>query len=533
MYVQKIENRIASTKFAFVIILVFASLMAVGTFLESYYGTEFAGRAMYKSFLFMGVQGIMLLSIFYALLHRLPPRKNLYGFYTIHVGLILLFCSSFVTYYAGVDGQLTLTPENPARTVSLTRDMLTITEHENNEATYILPYTVSPTLLNESWKQITLKRYFPFSENHLQWAPSVRPSPQTALSSSQYLLFNDNVDQKLVMSLHPEALDFPPTTQLGPLKVHYLPQAMSRCFRQQNPTGHIFYNTQKALCFTPEEKNISIQKSHSGKSFLVVEEEGTLYSFFPNFSPSPLILDNQNKLQPRPNSPLRILSKKLFIQGPQLLLMGKTLAYHDDGQWIVQDFQQGPLPLPWMGFEIQLLRHEEHKIPQWVPHYQRPRQTNNQLTKGKQRALELEIQGQTHWVTSERPLSLLLDGQKYSFYLGHQTAQLPFEINLTRFKMDTDPGTNNPASYESFVNVFSPQGVSKHHIFMNNPLNFSNFTFYQASYFPLEDGRFGSVLSVNFDPGRAGKYGGSLLLVFGSLWHFSLRRKKLPVKGVS
>ena len=38
--------------------------------------------------------------------------------------------------------------------------------------------------------------------------------------------------------------------------------------------------------------------------------------------------------------------------------------------------------------------------------------------------------------------------------------------------MDKDPGTNNPASYESFVQLFSRDGATDHHIYMNNPLKF-------------------------------------------------------------
>ena len=94
--------------------------------------------------------------------------------------------------------------------------------------------------------------------------------------------------------------------------------------------------------------------------------------------------------------------------------------------------------------------------------------------------------------------------------------------------MNTDPGTNNPASYESFVSVFAgTQGAQKHHIYMNNPLKFKAFTFYQASYFETNQG-YGSVLSVNYDPGRPWKYLGSFLIVLGSIWHFILRRKKGP-----
>ena len=526
----RIEKVFGSAKFAVVIILVFAAAMATGTFFESYYGTEYSGRAIYKAWPFIVIQGLMLLSVFYALLQRLPARKMFYGFYTIHAGLITLFCGSFVTWYAGVDGQLTLSPGNPSRMVSLGRDKVTIVEHGQRELSYLLPYTAGPARLDKSWKQITLVRYLPFGENRLEWVDS---PGHLQRPSSQYYLSNENVGEELVMGLHPlAAQDFPAAAQLGPLQVYYLPEAILPCMDKTNSSGLILYNAVRATCFTPEERGIELKTAHSGKTFLVVEEEGQHYSFFPDASPWPLVLDGEGKLQSQADSHLRVLSKFFWAaqKGPQLLLMGRGLAYYDrdEQQWEVGDFEgDDPVDLPWMGFEIQLLRHERGKYPRWVPRYRRPRQANNKLIAGDLRAVEVDIAGKTHWVTSERPLGVMIDRQKYSFYLGQETLRLPFEVNLSQFKMDTDPGTQNPASYESFVNVLSPEGVSRHHVFMNNPLKFSGFTLYQASYFPLEDGRYGSVLSVNFDPGRFLKYLGCILLVLGAVWHFVLRRKKI------
>jgi hypothetical protein len=61
---------------------------------------------------------------------------------------------------------------------------------------------------------------------------------------------------------------------------------------------------------------------------------------------------------------------------------------------------------------------------------------------------------------------------------------------------------------------------------MNNPLKEKQYTFYQASYFEAAQDVYGSVLSVNYDPGRFLKYLGSLFLVLGSFWHFVIRRRK-------
>jgi len=103
---------------------------------------------------------------------------------------------------------------------------------------------------------------------------------------------------------------------------------------------------------------------------------------------------------------------------------------------------------------------------------------------------------------------------------------LPYTLRLTEFILKHDPGTQNPASYESFVTVANENNpLSNHHIYMNHPLKYDHLTFYQASYFETEKGH-GSVLSVNYDPGRWIKYLGSLLLVFGAIWHFAFIKRK-------
>jgi cytochrome c biogenesis protein ResB len=167
-----------------------------------------------------------------------------------------------------------------------------------------------------------------------------------------------------------------------------------------------------------------------------------------------------------------------------------------------------------------------------IPVYTKPIQDNGQIIKGNLKAVEVEVNGQRFWVNSTQPVAFNQNGERITFELAKKQLLLPYELVLDQFKMDTDPGTNNPASYESFVTLFKGnEGSTKHRVFMNNPLKYKNFTFYQASYFQTNEGPYGSVLSVNFDPGRFWKYLGSFLLVFGSIWHFVLRKKPILKPG--
>ena len=154
----KVEKFIGSLKFAVIIISIFSIFMIVGTFVESYNGTEFANRLIYKSWPFFLVQGCMLLSIIYATFLRLPYLKRLSGFYMIHAGLIILGMGSVITYYAGLDGTITLTPNHPVRTIDLPKQIIKISYIDKKEVIeYSLPYNAYSTDINQTYNNIKLK----------------------------------------------------------------------------------------------------------------------------------------------------------------------------------------------------------------------------------------------------------------------------------------------------------------------------------------------------------------------------------------
>ncbi|HXH29434.1 MAG TPA: cytochrome c biogenesis protein ResB [Bacteriovoracaceae bacterium] len=491
--------------------------------MESYHGTEYANRLIYKSLPFMGLQFGMFLSILFATLIRLPPKKHLYGFYMIHAGLITVFLGSYVTYQSGVDGTITLTPNLPARQIQLGDDELRIQfPAKGKEVTVNLPFVPGPKDLGYSYQNIKLKTFLPFAEDKTDWVPVKIEDPMQ--TSSIYKLFNENFGETLTLTLHPLS-DFNNTQQLGPLNVHYMPGSLVDCFATPSPDGLLVWNGENSTCMSPTEKNLKKTIRPDGKKLVEIDFDGRKLAFLPDVSPLPV----NEKLELTESTPYRIFSKKLFEGKPHLFLFGKSAAFFDKSKnaWTAHKFEVGgSVPLPWMGFKVELKEHKNDAYPTMRPHYVKPVQENGQTIVGDMKAVEVEVEGQSFWVKSNDPVAFNIGGQRITFDLTKKNITLPYELVLDRFKMDNDPGTNNPASFESFVTLFKGnQGTSKHHIFMNNPLKHQSFTFYQASYFQTQEGPLGSVLSVNFDPGRFWKYLGSLLLVLGSIWHFVLRSK--------
>ncbi len=532
---QKLEKTLGGLKFAVILLSIFAFFMVIGTFCESYYGTDFANRVVYKTWFFMLLQFGMFISIIFAAFLRLPPKKRLYGFYTIHAGLIIIGAGSFMTYYAGVDGSIVLPPNSPSRDVILSDDVIKMRfETDGRVVTYKLPYTAFGKNIGESYDGIKLTRYLPFADKVFHWKEARdKYDASEPIHSTQYFLKNAFTTQDVTLSLHPEAIDFDSNATLGPLTLHYLPSTLAKCFGRNNPSKLILWDKQEGACFTPEEREISIQTTQQGSRFLVYKKGDIYYSFFPDMSPWPL----DEKMKVMRGGSIRIFSKKLFEDSPNLFLFGSATSWYDKDEelWNFHDYSKDgkTVVLPWMALEVTMMDHKEFEVPTMIPTEVLPIQKKNQMIKGQTRALEIEVQGNNYWVTNETPVQLLINGRKVVFYLEKESLTLPFEFVLTKFNMEKDPGTNRPASYESFVRLFTSEGTQNHHIFMNNPMKYMGFTFYQASYQQDRQGNYISTLSVNVDPGRPFKYAGSLMLVFGSIWHYFLNYRKRKKKNIT
>lgn len=523
---DRVEKTIGGMKFAVILIVIFTVFMIVGTFLESYFGADFAQRTIYKKWPFILVQILMFLSICFAAFLRMPPKKRLYGFYTIHAGLIVIAAGATITYIAGIDGNILLHPNEPNRRIILNEDILRITfPDEGRQITRDLPFTAFPYNLNEEYEGIKFVTYLPYSNNELEWVEGYRDyTGNNIIHSSEYQIHNYQISEQFLLTLHPESIDYESTLSLGPLSVHYLPKMLSDCFTLPGP-GFILWDADKQKCLAPTDEQVDLQTTSADNKFFVYEYNGELLTFFPDFSPWPL----NDDFQVNRDAKVRLFNRNLFQDSPHLFLFGEAAAYYDGGKrsWVGKDLVENELvSLPWMDFQLRLTNHEPRLMPRSAPRYARPIMEEGVVVANDQQALLVEVEGQQYWVTDMRPVTLLIRGRKVTIEVGKKALTLPFEFVLTKFHMDTNPGTTTAASFESFVRLFTSDGPEEHHIYMNNPLKFQNFTFYQASYSENADGSYSSTLSANVDQGRPFKYFGSLMVVVGSMWHYALNRKR-------
>jgi hypothetical protein len=176
------------------------------------------------------------------------------------------------------------------------------------------------------------------------------------------------------------------------------------------------------------------------------------------------------------------------------------------------------ITLPWMGLKLKVLRYHPRADERWDI---QEREHPTPLTVP---AVKLTYKNEDHWIVLNDTLRIFSSNTGYFVSYINKRVELGFDIKLKEFIKENYAGTMKAMAYKSIVEV--PE-IGTHEISMNEPLNWKGLTFYQASFQEDEFGKpVSSVFSVNYDPGRPLKYGGSLIMTLGIILLFYNRRQK-------
>jgi hypothetical protein len=454
----------------------------------------------------------------------------------------------------GIDGSLTLSPGQLNNRVRLEEPVLYASMSGISPQQIDLPASVFPREMNQvlfhkqaNPEDVILKRYLPYAKEK----PLYQAFDGVVGGGIELLITAPQASMNTTLSSPPS--DYPETTLAGPMKLSFLgtlsphcqlpPEVPSKRYVLLGPNNCYFFKptkNQKKIVVAPGVE-IAPGEVEIGQENFTLRVNGNTEFFIPALSAWPLTtrknLVNQDSVAPHFKSAYRIYDVKEIFAGNVIVLYfqkDKTFSalYEPNKEVVITELGDpgsSEITTPWMGLKIYISEINRSGIPyrSFVPTKPSPGDEN------KLSAVALMINGFVHWLDSSgQPFQIPLKSkttnsiQNLELFLGMQTFQLPWLFRLERFKMDTDPGTRNPASYESFVNVREPQfeNLENAHIYMNNPLKKGKYTFYQASYFETGNNQFGSVLQVNYDPGRYPKYVGSFLIVMGTIVHFIIRR---------
>lgn len=126
-----------------------------------------------------------------------------------------------------------------------------------------------------------------------------------------------------------------------------------------------------------------------------------------------------------------------------------------------------------------------------------------------------KIEGGAGWI--EPPTVLRFDNVEIALSWGSKVIELPFSLKLVDFQLERYAGSKSPSSYASEIEVIDHEKSLPYRIFMNHPLIYKGYTFFQSSY---DTDELGTILEVNQDPGKWPTYLGYFLLCVGFVSNF-------------
>lgn len=565
-FLKKVYHLVSSMKFAIFFLVLFTLGMIAGTLLESIYGTPFAIRAVYHSPWFYSIQLVILLTLIFSALNRLPYKNALLGFYIVHTSLVILIISTAITHYYGLDGRIELAPGVANDKVELTDDVLHLSDQKIN---FAYPLPLIPREKNLNWElslpnsesKIKIEKYIPFAKEETLW------KDQKGLWLTSWRIHREQFQGTFWLSNSSAYENYTTHASLGPLEMYYLPLPVFKEFqnylkstKKKNKTDIVFYDptSKESTILTGSNwkktsKGYDENRFHLGGRDLTLTQIANLSS-----DPTKSIYSLSEKLAPPSLEQNKVIAQ--YIEGFTAIAFDEKLqpiykdlisiyflsdltlkpivfitkdendfiqmGYGKGSQFEFIKYTPGDLTLPWMGLSVSLVDEMKDVAPEVTYVQTLPEKGNDRNLQAIQFSYVDQNQNrQKGWITNSFQKQFKIGEAVYSSHIGTKIVDLPLSLKLDHFKMDQVPGMQQASSYESFVSVNNSPTLS--HIFMNNPLKSNGYTFYQSSYFQDDSGNYHSVLSVNKDPGRAMKYIGSLLLVFGILIQYLVSQRKV------
>ncbi|MCB0416389.1 MAG: cytochrome c biogenesis protein ResB [Bdellovibrionales bacterium] len=128
----------ASLKLAVFVLLGTATVLAVGTVVESMYGMRAAHLMVYGTWWFGGILFLLGVNVLCAALSRYPWKPHQTGFVVTHAGILVILLGSVITQRFGVDGNLPVVEKDVNDAIALS-DLKFVITNELSEQRKELP----------------------------------------------------------------------------------------------------------------------------------------------------------------------------------------------------------------------------------------------------------------------------------------------------------------------------------------------------------------------------------------------------------
>ncbi len=553
----------ASLKLAVVLIVVLGIAFATGTFIESNHGTVAAQALIYRTPWLAVLLFFLALNLLASALDRLPWKKRHIGFLTTHLGIITMLAGALMTQVFSVEGQVQVQEGDTESRMTLSEPLLQVVGIDSGgrwifpmkqhvfswsgtqklRADFMTPFEVN---LLRDYPKSKRKELVQKTEDGL---PAVHVFLKGSMASVDAWLLLDHPEKGSV-HLGPAVIRFSKepieireekkTTEWGTLKFDFEsgvsdeiaidPKSEGKTFPLKGTPFQIkvyrvfkdaIVNGNELVEKSNEWNNPCIQLILEGKG---LSEQHTVFAKFPEFP-------TLHGLKP---SEAHV---RIAYQVPQLSLdtekneirfiyqAGQALRYQVKKG---SKLKSGPVKLGeevetgWMDFKFTVDSYFEHaKVEEIYEPLSNTSQYAEAIPVIQANFKKGEIT-KTFWLPQDELIHVPLGDSNYHVMYGLRTKPLGFQVELKDFMMDTDPGTEHPASFKSLVKLKDPmRGIEREQLIqMNQPLKYRGFKLYQSAYH-VEPGKPDiSIFTAARDPGNPLKYIGAIVMVAGILMLF-------------
>lgn len=593
--ITRIYHFLASLKLAVILILVLSAVLAAATYYESLYDAKTARHLVYGSpwfALFLFALGV---NVTCSAMVRYPWKKHQAGFLVTHLGIIVILVGSLISFVSGFEGTMTLSQGETSNTVVVDEPSFSyqVTDAASGrEATFQADQTRTvpaefrwnppreghevPVPLTNGLA-VVFDRYLNSATSSTKYVPGGdKPSPAVhfvlgsgSMKSDQWLAF-DTPDHHQV-TLGParirlrrveteaalqSALAGPPKGKwpMGSGLLLFELASGVQVVAVEGNVGRIVplagtpwrIRIERYLSYAVVEKNKLVNRSPEKENpcveLTVLDEKGEavesqfLFSRFPQFSRA----HNQKKktdlsIQYTFDDPARDSAVLDLIAGP-----GDQLHYHITGKTGAHEGRvelNKEIATGWsMGMSLTVTEFIPRSVATQV--YE-----PFQVMRGKEGpppAVRFRVEGAEkpgpYWLQQGDQVTVAQGNQAMHFRYHLRSQRLGFSIKLVKFEVGFDPGSRQPASFTSQVQVDDNSVPTSfpYTISMNEPLYYRGLSFFQASYSEMPGQAPVSILQVARDPGTPAKYAGSIMLMIGLAIQFffkSPRRREEERNG--
>jgi len=105
---KKLFAFLASLKLAVILLVLLLAGLSAGTIVETRTNTEVAGRLVYYSWWFLGLQGLLAVNVALSIADLFPWARKRVGFVVVHASLLLIMAGAATSYFLKIEGNLGL-----------------------------------------------------------------------------------------------------------------------------------------------------------------------------------------------------------------------------------------------------------------------------------------------------------------------------------------------------------------------------------------------------------------------------------------